>query len=164
LYVLGAIVLAQLCTHLSTLLFTTSMTRAPREDRVRFEREYLPLFTKVVGLVVGLILVAVVAKHFGQDITTLIAALGVGSLAIGLAAQQTLGHMIAGFVLLVDRPFRVGDRIRLATGEVGEVLDVGVRATRILMADQNILIVPNADLVNNRVVNLAAAPAPPPQP
>ena len=86
------------------------------------------------------------------------AALGVGSLAIGLAAQQTLGNMIAGFTLLVDRPFRVGDRIQLATGEQGEVLEIGVRSTRICLPTRNLLIVPNAELVNSRVVNFHSRP------
>jgi small-conductance mechanosensitive channel len=102
---------------------------------------------------VALVAVIVIAKHFGKDVTSLIAALGVGSLAIGLAAQQTLGNMIAGFTLLFDRPFRVGDRIQLATGELGDVLTIGVRSTRICMVNRNLLIVPNAELVNSRVVN-----------
>jgi small-conductance mechanosensitive channel len=61
--------------------------------------------------------------------------------------------MIAGFVLLFDRPFRVGDRIKLASGEEGEVLEIGVRSTRICLPNRNLLIVPNAELVNSRVVN-----------
>jgi small-conductance mechanosensitive channel len=113
----------------------------------------MPLVQKVAALVMGLLVVTAIAKHFGRDISTLVAALGVGSVAIGLAAQHTLGNMIAGFVLLVDRPFRPGDRIKLASGESGEVLEVGVRSTRILMPDRNLLIVPNAELVNARVVN-----------
>jgi small-conductance mechanosensitive channel len=155
LYVLGAWTVARLLIHTITLLLTTSVAHVPGEDRARIEREYVPLAHKIAALTVTLILVIVVAKHFGQDVTSLIAALGVGSLAIGLAAQQTLGNMIAGFVLLVDRPFRPGDHIKLASGEAGEVMDIGVRSTRIVLADRNLLIVPNAELVNSRVVNFA---------
>jgi small-conductance mechanosensitive channel len=152
-FVLGALVTARLLIHLVTLLLTTSVAHVSGDERARFEREYVPLTTKVTTLAVALILVVVVAKHFGRDVSSLLAALGVGSLAIGLAAQQTLGNMIAGFVLLVDRPFRPGDRIKLASGEAGEVLDVGVRSTRILLGDNNLLIVPNTELANSRVVN-----------
>jgi len=155
LYVLGAWTVARLVIHLVTLLLTTSVAHVPGDDRARIEREYVPLAHKISALAVTLILVIVVAKHFGQDVTSLIAALGVGSLAIGLAAQQTLGNMIAGFVLLVDRPFRPGDRIKLASGEAGDVLEIGVRSTRIALDNRNLLIVPNAELVNSRVVNFA---------
>jgi small-conductance mechanosensitive channel len=153
LFVLGAWSVARLITHLVGLLLATSVAHVAGEDRARLEREYVPLGQKITTLVVGLILVIVVAKYFGQDVTSLVAALGVGSLAIGLAAQQTLGNMIAGFVLLVDRPFRPGDRIKLASGEAGDVLEIGVRSTRITLLDKNLLIVPNAELVNSRVVN-----------
>jgi MscS family membrane protein len=154
-YVVGALVVARLIIHVVTLLLTTSVAHVPGEDRARFEREYVPLAHKITTLAIGLVWVVVVAKHFGQDVTSLVAALGVGSLAIGLAAQQTLGNMIAGFVLLVDRPFRPGDRVKLASGESGEVLEIGVRSTRILMNDRNLLIVPNTELANSRVVNFA---------
>ena len=70
--------------------------------------------------------------------------LGVGSLAVGLAAQDTLANMFAGFTLMLDRPFRVGDRIQLASGEVGDVEAIGMRATRIKTSDETILVVPNS--------------------
>ena len=151
-FVLGALVCARVVIQLVTLLLTSSVTHVGGAERSRLEREYMPLAEKATALAVTFILVIVVAKHFGKDVTSIVAALGVGSLAIGLAAQQTLGNMIAGFVLLVDRPFRPGDRVRLATGEVGEVQLIGVRSTRIRLVDGNQLTVPNAELANSRVV------------
>lgn len=151
-FVIGAFVSARLLIHLVALLLTSSVTQLAGQERSRVEREYVPLAEKATTLAVTLIFIIVVAKHFGKDVTSLIAALGVGSLAIGLAAQQTLGNMIAGFVLLVDRPFRPGDRVKLATGEIGEVRDIGVRSTHIELLDGNRLTVPNAELANTRVV------------
>jgi MscS family membrane protein len=154
-FVLGAFVAARAAIRVVDVLLTTSVTHVNEHERVRLEREYVPLVEKVTALGVWLVFAIVVAKQFGKDVTSLVAALGVGSLAIGLAAQQTLGNMIAGFTLLVDRPFRPGDRIRLATGETGEVQEIGVRSTRILLGDSNLLVVPNTELVNSRVVNYA---------
>jgi small-conductance mechanosensitive channel len=151
-YVLGAITTAWLVVSLGTLVLASYVLRVPTEERARLEREYIPLGSKVLSLAVGLMAAVVIAKHFGHDLSSLIAALGVGSLAVGLAAQQTFGNMISGFVLLVDRPFRPGDRVKLATAEEGEVVDIGVRSTRIRMADGNLLIVPNTELANSRVI------------
>jgi small-conductance mechanosensitive channel len=137
---------------------SSSVVHIGGSERTRLQREYVPLIEKVLTLAVAMVWLIVVAKHFGRDVTSLVAALGVGSLAIGLAAQQTLGNMIAGFVLLVDRPFRVADRVKLATGETGEVREIGVRSTRILLGDGNLLVVPNAELANSRVVNVQIAP------
>jgi MscS family membrane protein len=152
-FVVAALAGARVLVNLVALVLGTSVSHVHPGERERLEREYVPLLGKITTLVVALLVVIVVAKHFGRDVTSLIAALGVGSLAIGLAAQQTLGNMIAGFTLLFDRPFRVGDRIQLATGELGDVLEIGVRSTRICMTNRNLLIVPNAELVNSRVVN-----------
>jgi small-conductance mechanosensitive channel len=154
-FVGGALVFARALIRLVALLLTSSVTRIDGQERSRLEREYVPLAEKATSLAVSLIFIIVVAKHFGKDVTSLVAALGVGSLAIGLAAQQTLGNMIAGFTLLVDRPFRPGDRIKLASGEIGEVHEIGVRSTRIVMGDNNLLVVPNTELANSRVINYA---------
>jgi MscS family membrane protein len=84
-----------------------------------------------------------------------VVSLGVGSLAHGLAAQDTLANMFAGFTLMLDRPFRVGDRIQLSTGEAGDVLAIGMRATQIRTYDATVLVVPNGVLVKDRLVNLS---------
>lgn len=150
-----AIVAVRVATQLSLLLLLAYGKRVDDDaGKESFARDYVPLLAKVVGTVFSVVALIYVLHHFGQSATSLVAALGIGGVAIGLAAKDTLGNMFAGFVILIDRPFRPGDRIKLASGEIGEVLDVGTRSTRIKLVDQNTLIVPNSDLVNTRVVNL----------
>jgi MscS family membrane protein len=112
-----------------------------------------PLTNKVVDVLVGLVALIIILDHFGINIGSLLVSLGVGSLAVALAAQDTLANMIAGFVILVDRPFRVGDRIEFAPGLVGDVMDIGLRSTRVMGFDNNVVIIPNAELVKSRITN-----------
>ena len=118
-------------------------------------REFNPLFARAGSLFIGLIAFITVLHHFGVNVASLVVSLGVGSLAIGLAAQDTLANMFAGFTLMLDRPFRPGDRIQLASGEVGDVEAIGIRATLIKTAEETILVVPNSLLVKERLVNLS---------
>lgn len=117
--------------------------------------EFGPLFSKVGKVFIGLVAAITVLQHFGVNVASLVVSLGVGSLAVGLAAQDTLANMFAGFTLMLDRPFRVGDRIQLASGESGDVEAIGVRATLIRTLDETLLIVPNSALVKERIVNLS---------
>lgn len=114
-----------------------------------------PLTSKVVNILVGMVAIIIVLDHFGVNIGSLLVSLGVGSLAVALAAQDTLANMIAGFVILVDRPFRVGDRIELPSGHIGDVHSIGLRSTRIVNFDNNLIIVPNGELIKSRIVNYA---------
>jgi MscS family membrane protein len=114
-----------------------------------------PLTAKVMKILVGLVGVIVVLDHFGINIGSLLVSLGVGSLAVALAAQDTLANMLAGFVILVDRPFRVGDRIELQSGQIGDVFEIGLRSTKLLNFDNNLIIIPNAELVKGSLINYA---------
>lgn len=113
----------------------------------------VPLIQRIAGVMLWLAGLILVLDHFGQNVSSVVAALGVTSLAIGLASQQALSNIIAGLVLALDHPFRIGDRIRLPGLDGGEVLDVGMRSTQIRLSDGSLLIVPNADLVSARLVN-----------
>lgn len=155
-YILATYFTARILALGTVLAFVAGLRAMSDDERFRFERQRLPQIQKLAGLGFGFVAVVLLANHFGQNISSLIAALGIGSIAVGLAAQQTLSNLIAGFVLFLDRPFRPSDRIRLATQETGEVLDIGLRATRILLPDRKLLIVPNTELVNSRVVNCTA--------
>ena len=117
--------------------------------------EFGPLFSKVGKAFIGLLAAIAVLQHLGVNVASLVVSLGVGSLAVGLAAQDTLANMFAGFTLMLDRPFRVGDRIQLASGESGDVEAIGVRATLIRTPDETLLIVPNSALVKERLINLS---------
>jgi len=117
--------------------------------------EFTPLVSKVGKVFLVLVALITVFQHFQINVASLVVSLGVGSLAVGLAAQDTLSNMFAGFTLLVDRPFRVGERVRLSTGETGDVLTIGIRATQIKTLEEAILIVPNSILIKERVVNLS---------
>jgi len=115
--------------------------------------EFIPLIVRVSKIVLGAIAIIIVLKHFNQDVQSLVVSLGVGSLAIALAAQETLSNMIAGFVIMTDRPFRVGDRIELSDGKVGDVYQVGLRSTKLMTFDNTLVIVPNSEIVKERVIN-----------
>ncbi len=114
-----------------------------------------PMTTKIINIILFLIACIIVLDHFGINIGSLLVSLGVGSLAVALAAQETVANMIAGFVILVDQPFRVGDHIKLPSGDEGDVYQIGLRSTRILNVDNNLVIIPNGELVKSRITNFA---------
>jgi small-conductance mechanosensitive channel len=80
--------------------------------------------------------------------------LGLGGLAISLAAKDTIADVIAGFIVLVDQPYRVGDRIEIEEIDTwGDVVDIGLRTTRIRTRDNRMVIVPNSVIGKNQVIN-----------
>jgi small-conductance mechanosensitive channel len=96
----------------------------------------------------------IVLDHFGINIMVAMAALGIGGLALSLAAQDTLADAISGIVIMIDQPFRIGDRIEIQGLETwGDVVDVGIRTTKIHTRDNRLVIVPNSSIGNNQVVN-----------
>jgi small-conductance mechanosensitive channel len=117
--------------------------------------ELAPLVNRILNILVTAVIVIVVLDHFNQNVSTLLVSLGVGSLAIALAAQETLANMIAGFVLMIDRPFRLGDRIRLQTGIFGNVHEIGMRSTKVIDDNNMMIITPNAEIVKSQIWNLS---------
>ncbi len=124
-----------------------------RDGETYLVREVIPLLRRLTGLFIFTFALIVVLRHFNYDVWSLVTALGVGSLAIGLAAKETLTNMISGFSIIIDRPFRPGDRIELSSGQIGDVQEIGLRSTRIKTFDNTILVVPNTALVNASLVN-----------
>jgi small-conductance mechanosensitive channel len=118
----------------------------------------LPLLNKVLKFLIIVFGVVLALDRLGLNITPLLAGAGVMGLAISLAAKDTLSNLIAGVLLILDRPFQIGDRIELwsspeETGSWGDVIEIGLRATKIRNPDNLVVVVPNNEIMRRDIVN-----------
>lgn len=119
-------------------------------------QEALPITTlteNVVRIAVMAVGFLIILNGLGLSITPILTALGVGGLAVALALQDTLANLFAGFYVTLARQVRVGDYVRLETGEEGYLVDIAWRAARIRMLPNNTVVVPNAKLAQAIVIN-----------
>lgn len=98
------------------------------------------------------------AQHLGFPITSVIAGLGIGGVAVALAAQNTLANVFGSMTILVDQPFRVGDTVRIDQTE-GNVQNIGLRSTRIRTADGHVVTIPNKTVADSAIINISMRPA-----
>lgn len=120
----------------------------------RAGEQIIPFVRRVSLVMLAIMALIVILSHFGVDVTALVTTLGIGSLAIALAAQATLADIIAGFAIIADQPFSVGDRIEILEMDTwGDVMDIGLRSTRIRTRDNRMVVVPNSVIGKSLVVN-----------
>ncbi len=153
-YSVGVLIVAALLVRILTITFRHYATTSERHGNTTLE-EFVPLVHRVTSIVLYIVAGVTILEHFGIDVKALIAVLGVGSLAVALAAQDTLANMIGGFVLMVDRPIRVGDLVRMHDGTITTVSEIGLRSTRLKTMDNTLIIVPNAEMVKSSIHNLS---------
>jgi small-conductance mechanosensitive channel len=128
--------------------------RAVREGREKELAPAITLLSRLARLLLAIVAGSALLAHFGVNVPALAAALGLGGLAISLAARDTIADAIAGLLILLDRPFRVGDRIEVQeVGTWGEVVEIGLRTTRICTWRNREVIVPNSHMGREQVVN-----------
>lgn len=113
-----------------------------------------PIVTFVSRGIVGFMGIYLALQEVGIELLGILASLAVFSLIIGLAVQQTLGNMLNSFMLAVDQPFEVGDRI-LVDGVTGTVMSVGILSTKILTLTEELVVIPNNRLVDSTITNYA---------
>ncbi|MCK4428840.1 MAG: mechanosensitive ion channel family protein, partial [Candidatus Aenigmarchaeota archaeon] len=111
------------------------------------------LITKIISIIVYLVAIVIVLEYFNVEITPLVAGLGVGGLAIGLALQSTLSNFFAGVHIITDKPIKVGDFIEIEGSISGFVEDIGWRSTRIRTLPNTLVIVPNSKLAESVIIN-----------
>jgi small-conductance mechanosensitive channel len=111
------------------------------------------LLNKALSVIIFLIAIIIILGYFQVDITPMIAGVGLGALAIGLALQSTLTNFFAGVHILSDKPIRVRDFIELDKDTYGIVEDIGWRSTRIRLLTDNLLIIPNGKLAESNIIN-----------
>jgi len=138
------------------LRFCAFLLRNFSKDTKRFqfiEPTTLPLFQNLAKVLLLGASVYFLIITWDADVTGFIASAGIAGIAIGFAAKDTLSNLFAGVFILVDAPYRKGDFIVLDSGERGEVVDIGLRSTRLLTRDDIEVTVPNAVMGQAKILN-----------
>lgn len=137
---------------ISTTLKWYSKEIAPKTES-RVDDHLFPFVRKVIAVIILVIALVIILDRFGVQIGPLIAGLGVAGLAVALALQDTLSNFFAGVHILGDKPVRVGDYIKLESGQEGFVREIGWRSIRIETLAKDYLIIPNSKLSQSVVTN-----------
>jgi len=123
------------------------------KKRIEFVKTSSGILKTLFRIVVFGIALLIIVDSLGISISPLIASLGVASLAIALALQGTLSNFFSGLYILIDKPIKVGDYIKLESGDKGYVEKIGWRSTQIRMLHNNTVVIPNAKLADAQIVN-----------
>jgi MscS family membrane protein len=129
---------------------------ATAEDKM-LDDQLIPIIRNTLKVFVVVVAVLLTSQNLGLNITSLIASLSIGGLAIGLAAQDTLANLFGAVSVFADKPFRVGDRVRIEAVE-GDVEAIGMRSTRIRTLDGHLVAIPNKTVGNATITNITRRP------
>jgi MscS family membrane protein len=154
-YFLLAMALASLVLwRLINLAAQQARDRADKAGQREGAESLITLFTWALRLIVIVFAVSLSLTYFGVNITGFAVFLGIVGVAISLASRDILADIISGAIILVDQPYRIGDRIDLPSIDSwGNVVDIGMRSTKILTLNHRMMIVPNSQIGKDQIIN-----------
>jgi small-conductance mechanosensitive channel len=124
------------------------------KTETELDDKFLAFFRALAILIMTAMAIIFLLGRFGIEPTAMVTTLGIGTLAVALAAQETLSDIISGFMIMLDQPFTVGDRVEIIDINTwGDVTDIGLRSTRILTRDNRMVAIPNSVIGKGLVVN-----------
>ena len=117
-------------------------------------RELIIISRKILNFIIFILLFILILNLWGVKVTALVASLGIAGFVLGFALQDIFANIFGGIALIADKSFKIGDFIKIESGEIGEIIDIGLRSTRIKSFDEgNEIIIPNNNLVTTKITN-----------
>ena len=145
-------------TRLVEAIITTYLQPIVEKSESDLDDQLLPLLRKGLKIVIWTLAAIIALSNAGYDVGAIIAGLGIGGLAVALAAQDTVKNFIGGFTVFVDKPFTVKQRV-VVNGVDGTVEEIGIRSTRIRTLDGRIVTVPNSKFLDSSIENISSEPS-----
>ncbi|MGD2037310.1 MAG: mechanosensitive ion channel family protein [Desulfobacterales bacterium] len=133
-------------------------SRVAHKTESKIDDIIFDLFIRFSNFIIYTVVIIIALDLLGINVVPFIAGAGVAGVAIGFAAKDTLSNLIAGILLIIDRPFEVGDRIEVWSAPAGsatwgDVIDIGLRATKIKTTDNIVIIIPNNEIMLRDIIN-----------
>jgi small-conductance mechanosensitive channel len=157
-YALMIVLLASITSNGVGSLIPYFEEKIAAKTHTHLDNVILELADKFAGIIIYATGIILALDVLGLNIMPFVAGAGVAGIAIGFAAKDTLSNLIAGVLLIIDRPFEVGDRIEVWTAPKnsatwGDVIDVGLRATKIRTTDNIVIVIPNNEIMKRDIIN-----------
>ena len=125
------------------------------KTRTTADERLIPLFQKLLKAVVIILAVFFILSSWNVNITPLLTGAGIAGIAIALAVKEPIANILGGIQLVLDKTFKVDDKVELESGELGVILDIGLRSTKIRTYDNETIYVPNGYLANAKIKNFS---------
>lgn len=157
-YALMVLLLSSFAHSIAKLLITYLQENLAAKTETHVDNVILDLSKKFSGVIIYTMGIILALDILGLNIMPFVAGAGVAGIAIGFAAKDTLSNLIAGVLLILDRPFEVGDRIEVWSAPTnsatwGDVIDIGLRATKIKTTDNIVIVIPNNQIMTRDIIN-----------
>ena len=156
-YFLLVIDVTAILSRIVDALITEIIMPISEKSDSSFDNQLIPVIQKGVRSIIWILGLIIGLDNIGFDITAMIAGLGIGGLALALAAQDSVKNIFAGIMIFLDKPFRIKDRIQV-DGFDGIVEEVGLRSTRLRTLEGRIVTIPNSRFTDNSVTNVTSQP------
>lgn len=130
-----------------------------QKNESRLDDALMPIFKRGVKIIIWVIGIIMGLNNAGFDVAALIAGLGIGGLALALASQDTVKNIIGGLMIILDKPFKIGDKIMVDKNYEGTVEDIGVRSTRLRLPDGRQVTIPNMLFADKPIINITREPS-----
>jgi len=156
----GLIVLAVtwMIARLLDAMYREYLVPLAEKSATDLDDQILPILRRSTKMAVWALGVVVALNNAGYEIGAVLAGLGIGGLALAMAARDTVANVFGGFTIFTDRPFTINDRIRMS-GFDGTVQEVGLRSTRLRTLDGTLVTIPNSSFGDSAVENVSAEPS-----
>lgn len=149
---------AWLISRLVDSLFEEYLVPLTQSSENTLDDQLLPFLRKGLKMIIWCMAIIVGLNNAGYDVAALIAGLGIGGLALAMAAKDTVANIFGGFTILTDKPFSINDRVQV-DGYDGTVTEIGIRSTRIKTLAGRIVTIPNSKFADSAVENVSWEPA-----
>ncbi|MGB1108923.1 MAG: mechanosensitive ion channel family protein [Gammaproteobacteria bacterium] len=157
-HVIFALLVGWMLTRLFDAIYQQYLVPWSAKTANDLDDQLLPILRKGVKMIIWAMAVIIGLNNAGYDVAALIAGLGIGGLALAMAAKDTVSNVFGGFTIFTDQPFRMNDRIKIA-GYDGTVVEIGVRNTRLRTLEGREVTIPNAKFADAPVENISREPS-----
>lgn len=151
----SVVVFAYIIYAVVNLIARRFLRKVASKTKSNVDESLLSLLNSIMNVALVVIALLYILEMWGIEITPLLAGLGIAGLAVALALQPVLSNIFSGASMVLDSSIRVGDLVYLDQNTKGKILKVGLRSTRILTFDNELIIIPNSKLAESVIQNVA---------